>query len=199
MRFLALGSCMSKVRLRAPGTNTVAVLFDEDPEIEYHTPWEIAVGAAWVTPRWHAEIDLTFFADIERYSPLSSEQPWVIVDELPDGSVATSTARSDAREITPEAVVSVAAGGRVLLGNDVWWQGGLRYDPAPVQDGGLTIDLITLPRAYQSFRRNTSSTLGLHASYGRDTNSDLQNIAGEPVGSGEVAMIGAVIATSFHF
>jgi hypothetical protein len=91
-----------------------ASLFDADATFEYHLPWEVQGGAAYVANRVEVEFDLSTYSSIGAYSMISTGQPSVTYADSGGGVPPTIVTRPFGGLMTSaNTVVNVAAGGHV--------------------------------------------------------------------------------------
>jgi hypothetical protein len=91
-----------------------ASLFDADARFEYHLPWELQGGAAYVRDRVELEVDVQGYTSISAYSLLATDQPTRIYGDAGAGSPPTVIARPfDGLTSASNGVVNVTIGGHV--------------------------------------------------------------------------------------
>ena len=74
-----------------------ASVFDPDARLEYHLPWEIQGGAAYVRDRFELEVDVQGYTSIAAYPLLSTDQPTLIYANAGAGKPPTVLSRPFAR------------------------------------------------------------------------------------------------------
>jgi hypothetical protein len=62
---------------------TTASFFDEDMQWEWRVPFEFRIGAAYVTPRAQAEVNLIVHDGAGRYDAWASSNPIIVVNDAP--------------------------------------------------------------------------------------------------------------------
>ncbi len=121
--------------LNAGASSLGASVFDPDARLEYHVPWEIHGGAAYVHDRVELELDVQGYTSIAAYSLLSTVQPTLIYASAGAGTPPTVLSRPFGGLVSAsEGVVNAAFGGhvRVMSSRDVRVHGGFATSRSPV-------------------------------------------------------------------
>ena len=121
--------------LNAGAASLGASVFDPDARLEYHLPWEIQGGAAYVHDRVELELDVQGYTSIAAYSLLSTTQPTLIYASAGAGTPPTVLSRPfGGLTSASDGVVNAAVGGhvRVMSGRDLRVHGGFATSRSPV-------------------------------------------------------------------
>ncbi len=112
-----------------------ASVFDPDARLEYHQPWEVQAGAAYVNDRVELELDVHGYGSIEAYPLLSTPNPTLIYASAGLGAPPTVVSRPFAGLTSAsDGVVNTAIGGhfRVVRDRELRIHGGFATSRSPV-------------------------------------------------------------------
>ena len=124
-----------------------ASLFDGNARFEYHLPWELQGGAAYVADRVELEVDLQGYTSIPAYSLLASSQPTLIYGDAGGGGPASVFARPfGGLTSASDGVVDVAVGGhfRPVRQRNLRVHGGFAASRSPVSAGDQVFNDVDL-------------------------------------------------------
>ena len=101
---------------------TTASFFDEDMQWEWRVPFEFRIGAAYVTPRAQAEVNLIVHDGAGRYDAWDSSNPVMVVNDAGSGAAPVVT-NFDYQPpvVDSRSVVNVAVGGHYLFAQARAW------------------------------------------------------------------------------
>jgi len=143
------------------GTGSLGTsLFDSGPALEFHQPWELQGGAAFVTPRVEVEADLQAYTPVSAYPLLSSDQPIARFSSAGPGAPPVVTTQPFAGLISAsKGLVNVGAGGhvKVFTDRDLLVHGSVGSNRSPVGAEDVIFDRVDL----------TSWTLGVSGTFGK--------------------------------
>lgn len=124
-----------------------ASLFDADARFDYHLPWEVQGGAAYVRDRVELEVDIQGYTSIAPYPLLSTDQPTVIYgDAGAGGRPSVITRPFGGLTSASDGVVNVAVGGHVrpMRERNFRVHGGFATSRSPVGDADQVFNHVNL-------------------------------------------------------
>jgi hypothetical protein len=146
--------------LDAGASSLGSSVFDADATIEYHLPWELQGGGAWVANRVELEVDLQAYSSIDAYPLISTSNPALIYGDAGANQPPAVISRPFPGLISAsDGVVNVTAGGdvRLFANRDMRLHASVGNNRSPVAGADTifnTVDLVTW-------------TLGLSGSLGK--------------------------------
>ena len=110
-----------------------ASLFDADADLEYHLPWEVQGGVAYVHERLAFELDVQAFTSIGAYSLLASDEPVRIYTDTASAPPSLTTRPFGGLTSQSNGVVNIGAGGhfKVLKDRDLRIHAGVGSNQSP--------------------------------------------------------------------
>lgn len=184
-----------------------ASLFDADAAFEFHSPWELQGGAAWVSDRLELELDVQAYSSISAYSMIATQQPTLIYTDSASNRFPSVMSQAFAGLISAsDSVVNVNAGGqvRLLRGRDLRVHAGIGGNGSPVgsQDAVFNrIDLLTWTLGVSGSLGRVQFAAGFNHQSGTTDDVTLHNLLnGQAVRSGlDVAMTGFIYSLAYQF
>ena len=136
-----------------------ASVFDADARVEYHLPWEIQGGVAYVGERVELEVDVQGYTSIDAYSLIATDQPTLIYGDTGAGGRPTVISRPfGGLTSASDGVVNISLGGhvRVVRDRDLRVHGGFATSQSPVGDADQVFNKVD----FASWTVGVSGTLG---------------------------------------
>ena len=190
------------------GANSVgASVFDTDANTEYHLPWEIQIGGAYVRDRVELEVDLQAFSQISTYALISSNNPAFVYGDAGAGKPPTvSTQPFRGLNASADAVVDFSAGGhvRLLKNRDLRLHSGVSGNRSPVNADDTTfshVDLLVWTLGLSGSLGKFQFAAGVNRQTGTANDLTLRNLLnGQVVKSSiDVSMTGFIYSLAYQF
>jgi hypothetical protein len=182
-------------------------LFDVNPTVEYHLPWEFQGGAAVVASRFEFEVDVQAFTPIAAYPLISSANPVLVYADAGTGTAPSVTSRPFGGLISEsDGVVNVGAGGhvRLLENRKLLLHGGVASNRSPVGAADVVfnkVDLVTWSIGLSGTLGKLQFAAGLNHQGGSVDNITLRNLLnGEVVNSSiDLHTNGLIYSIAYQF
>jgi hypothetical protein len=193
--------------LDAGASSLGASVFDSDAETEYHLPWELQGGAAYVRDRVEIEVDLQGYSPISTYSLIATVNPVVVYSDAGAGKPPVVTSQPfQGLSSSSDGVVNVSAGGhvRMMTEHDLRIHGGVGTNRSPVNaDDHIfqKVDLTTWTVGVSGTFGKLQFSAGVNRQTGTANDVTFRNLlSGQPVTSNvNVAMTGFIYSLAYQF
>jgi hypothetical protein len=193
--------------LDAGTSSTGASVFDPNATSEYHLPWEFQGGAAFVSGRAEAEVDVQTYSSIKPYSLVSTSNPTLVYTDAGNGQPPGVSSRPFGGLTTASgSVVDVSGGGalRLISGRNLRLHAGVASNRSPVaaEDEIFTkVDLVTWTVGLSGSLGKFQFAAGFNHQSGRADNVMLRNlINGRAVTANiDMSMSGFIYAVAYQF
>ena len=188
-------------------TSVGASVFDAAATFEYHFPWEIQAGAAYIGTRGQIEFDVQGYTPVSAYSMLSSGKPLVLYTDGGAGVAPTVTTQPfNGLTSASRGFANVSIGGDVKLFADRTWRAhfGLASDLSPVAPEDqvfTTVDLMSWTLGLSGSIKKFSFSAGIHQRSGTANDIVVRNlVSGQSIHtSSDIRTTGLIYSVSYQF
>ena len=190
------------------GTSSLGTsVFDPDAAFEYHLPWEVQGGAAWVRDRVEIEVDLQAYSSVNAYSMIATDQPVLIYADTGANRPPTVVSQPfPGLTSASDGVVNVSAGGHVRLmsSRDLRVHAGVGSNQSPVSTDDMlfnNVDLVTWTLGLSGSLGNFQFSAGFNHQSGHTDDVTLRNLLNGQVVQSDISigMSGFIYSLAYQF